>query len=231
MKRWVGVVLLWVGAGVSVAVGQARLGPYVVDSNGLKVGHLYNGDATVLLFVNGEPATIAADRAGFLFTPGGQYYTVAGCAGTPYLDMDPHPPNSFFADAVFTTDGVFRYASMAAASPLMYASAKNIHGDGSLSACIEVDPPAGPINLAPMLTAPASFVPPFHVVDTLPVSPPPGTATFNDVPTTDPAFKFIEALYNSGITSGCQTSPPLYCPDNTITRREMAVFLAVALGL
>jgi hypothetical protein len=63
------------------------------------------------------------------------------------------------------------------------------------------------------------------------VSPAPATATFNDVPTTDWAFRFIEALAKSGITSGCQTSPPLYCPDNQITRREMAVFLAVALGL
>jgi hypothetical protein len=137
-----------------------------------------------------------------------------------------------FFDAVYTTDGVFRYVSVGTASSLLYASAQNIHADGSLSSCIELDPPQGPINLAPMLTTPApTVVPPFRVVDFLPVSPAPATATFNDVPTTDGAFRFIEALAKSGLTSGCQTSPPLYCPDNQITRREMAVFLAVALGL
>jgi hypothetical protein len=55
--------------------------------------------------------------------------------------------------------------------------------------------------------------------------------TFNDVPTTDGAYKFIEALFHSGITNGCSTAPPLYCPDKQVTRREMAVFFAAALGL
>jgi hypothetical protein len=65
----------------------------------------------------------------------------------------------------------------------------------------------------------------------LQVSPSPATATFNDVPTTHPFFQFIEALHASGITGGCQASPPLYCPDDPLTRGQMAVFLAKALGL
>jgi hypothetical protein len=66
----------------------------------------------------------------------------------------------------------------------------------------------------------------------LQVSPAPDTATFNDVPTTDFAFQFIEALAASGITGGCQTGPPaLYCPDNFVTRRQMGIFIAKALGL
>ena len=63
----------------------------------------------------------------------------------------------------------------------------------------------------------------------LQVSPAPATATFNDVPTSDPAFQFIEALASSGITVGCGTN--IYCPDAPLTRRQMAVFLAKALGL
>ncbi len=63
----------------------------------------------------------------------------------------------------------------------------------------------------------------------LQVSPPPPTPTFNDVPTTDPAFQFIEAISASGITAGCGGNE--YCPDSFITRRQMAVFLAKALGL
>ena len=63
----------------------------------------------------------------------------------------------------------------------------------------------------------------------LQVSPPPATASFNDVPTSDPAFQFVEAVYASGITAGCGGGN--YCPDQPITRRQMAVFLAKALGL
>ena len=63
------------------------------------------------------------------------------------------------------------------------------------------------------------------------VSDPPPAATFNDVPTNHPFFQYVEALAASGITGGCQVSPPLYCPDNPVTRGQMAVFLAKALGL
>jgi hypothetical protein len=61
------------------------------------------------------------------------------------------------------------------------------------------------------------------------VSPAPATATFNDVPTTHPFFQFVEALAKSGITGGC--GPGVYCPDQPLTRGQMAVFLAKALGL
>ena len=63
------------------------------------------------------------------------------------------------------------------------------------------------------------------------VSPAPSTATFNDVPTSHPFFQFVEALSKSEITGGCSASPPLYCPDAPLTRGQMAVFLAKALGL
>lgn len=65
----------------------------------------------------------------------------------------------------------------------------------------------------------------------LQVSPPPATATFDDVPTNHVFFPFIEALAAAGITSGCSTIPPLYCPDAAITRGQMAAFLSRALGL
>jgi hypothetical protein len=63
----------------------------------------------------------------------------------------------------------------------------------------------------------------------LQVSPPPATATFSDVPTTDARFRFVEALVASGLTAGC--SGGLYCPDAAVTRGQMAVFLAAALGM
>jgi hypothetical protein len=64
----------------------------------------------------------------------------------------------------------------------------------------------------------------------LQVSPAPATATFpNDVPTTHPFFRFVEALARAGITGGCGTGA--YCPDQPVTRGQMAAFLATALGL
>ena len=63
----------------------------------------------------------------------------------------------------------------------------------------------------------------------LQVSPAPATPTFGDVPVTDPAFQFIEALAASGITAGCGGGN--FCPDAPLTRRQMAVYLAKALGL
>lgn len=65
----------------------------------------------------------------------------------------------------------------------------------------------------------------------LQVSPAPAVATFNDVSTGHPFFQWIEALAASGITRGCSTTPPLFCPDDPVTRGEMAVFISRALGL
>ena len=54
-------------------------------------------------------------------------------------------------------------------------------------------------------------------------------ATFGDVPTGHAQFQFVEALVASGITVGCGGGK--YCPDAAVTRRQMAKFLAKALGL
>jgi len=49
--------------------------------------------------------------------------------------------------------------------------------------------------------------------------------TFDDVSTNYWAWQFIERLYNAGITGGCSIAPLNYCPNNTVTRAEMAIFL------
>jgi hypothetical protein len=69
-----------------------------------------------------------------------------------------------------------------------------------------------------------------RVIYRLQVSGAPAVATFpNDVPTTHPFFRFVEALARAGITSGCGDGS--FCPDDPVTRGQMAVFLATALGL
>ncbi len=55
------------------------------------------------------------------------------------------------------------------------------------------------------------------------------TQIFNDVPGSDFGYQYIEALAESGITGGCGGGN--FCPDNPVTRRQMAIFLAKALGL
>jgi hypothetical protein len=48
---------------------------------------------------------------------------------------------------------------------------------------------------------------------------------FNDVPETYWSWQYIERLYRAGVTSGCNTSPMMYCPMTTVTRDQMAIFL------
>jgi hypothetical protein len=60
-------------------------------------------------------------------------------------------------------------------------------------------------------------------------TPPSGTGMiFADVPLSYWADNWIEQLYSDGITSGCLTSPLSYCPDQTVTRDQMAKFLLKA---
>jgi hypothetical protein len=48
---------------------------------------------------------------------------------------------------------------------------------------------------------------------------------FEDVSQTYWARDFVERLYNAGVTGGCKTNPLQYCPESTVTRAQMAVFL------
>ncbi len=61
------------------------------------------------------------------------------------------------------------------------------------------------------------------------VSPPPGVASFSDVPTNHPFFQFVEAIHAAGITNGYPDGR--FGVNDPITRGQMAVYLAAALGL
>jgi hypothetical protein len=53
--------------------------------------------------------------------------------------------------------------------------------------------------------------------------PPAAVGIFNDVPAADPFAPWIEDLFNRSITGGCGTD--LYCPEEAVKRKQMAVFL------
>jgi hypothetical protein len=55
--------------------------------------------------------------------------------------------------------------------------------------------------------------------------PPAATGMFTDVPLSHAFVRWIEQLAREGITSGCVTSPPQYCPNDPVARGQMAVFL------
>lgn len=60
---------------------------------------------------------------------------------------------------------------------------------------------------------------------------PPTIPTFDDVPINHWAYNYIEAVYASNITSGCSSSPKLFCPDASTKRDQMAFMIMRGLGL
>jgi hypothetical protein len=48
-------------------------------------------------------------------------------------------------------------------------------------------------------------------------------ADFVDVPQLDPFHDYVEKIFRNGITAGC--APGSYCPQDSVTRAQMAVFL------
>ena len=57
------------------------------------------------------------------------------------------------------------------------------------------------------------------------------TGIFTDVPLDHPFARWIEELFSEAITGGCGINPARYCPDQSVTRAQMAVFLVRTFGL
>ena len=91
-------------------------------------------------------------------------------------------------------------------------------------------------NASPLMYCPSSTVTRAQMAKFLELgmrgagyTPPPGTGlVFADVPASYWAAGWIERLGADGITSGCGTFPLIYCPEQDVTRDQMAVFLLKA---
>lgn len=57
------------------------------------------------------------------------------------------------------------------------------------------------------------------------------TVRFADVAPLSEHFGNINAIAEAGITSGCDPDGPLYCPEDTVPRGQMATFIARAFAL
>ena len=83
--------------------------------------------------------------------------------------------------------------------------------------------PGGPVTRADM----AWFL--VRAIDSLePVAEPVGL--FEDIEDPD-LMPAAEALYSVGVTKGCGVEPPIYCPNQSVNRQEMASFLTRAFNL
>ena len=68
-----------------------------------------------------------------------------------------------------------------------------------------------------------------RAIDSLePVAEPVGL--FEDIEDPD-LMPAAEALYSVGVTKGCGVEPPIYCPNQSVNRQEMASFLTRAFNL
>ena len=56
-----------------------------------------------------------------------------------------------------------------------------------------------------------------------------GTSRFADVDASEWWSPYAEELADRDITTGCETGPLRYCPDDSVTRAQMASFLAPGL--
>lgn len=92
-------------------------------------------------------------------------------------------------------------------------------GSGSGSFGLTVSSNSGQARLGTVTVGDQSFV----------VLQSSAVASFNDVPAGTQYLDSISLMSTYGITAGCSTSPPLYCPDDGVTREQMAVFVVVAL--
>jgi len=215
----------WLVLGSVIASGQAHLGLHVVDSNGQKVGYVVD-PSNAVIFINGEAFVMEAGQSGFRPTAFVEFSDAADCS-TTYAQMYEGQAFGLMTRAWYTSDALLHYPDTSQVQVLPVQSTRSIGDDGLPGPCVAS---TGAILAAPVLTIPAPVLAlPLRVTDSLGVSPAPPSATFNDVPTSHPFFQFIEALYASGITAGCGGGN--YCPDAALTRGQMAVYLAKALGL
>jgi hypothetical protein len=64
-------------------------------------------------------------------------------------------------------------------------------------------------------------------------TPTPSVLTPTPIPGGDPAARYIESLVNHGVTTGCGVDAqgrPIFCPDRSMTRREVAVWIVKSMG-
>jgi hypothetical protein len=58
-----------------------------------------------------------------------------------------------------------------------------------------------------------------------------GPQVFDDVPPSHPLYGFVQVAFKEGLTAGCSSAPPLFCPDQPLPRWQTVVLLLKAMGV
>lgn len=157
--------------------------------------------------------------------PNGAYIstmTMYGCVA-PGSEMWAELHQSTLQEGGYPTDS-------GAAMVAMWNPLTNMHCGFASPSYVQVGVRAGfAYHLVVKTTHPEDFVELVVLNVEREMSPAPTVASFDDVPLQHWAFRSIEALRAAGITNGCTAST--YCPEQFVTRAEMATFLNRALGL
>jgi PKD repeat protein len=226
----------------SLTLTPLEVGPHTITLKASNLSGLTSASRTVSVvpnyFADVPPDHWAASFINTFYL----YGFTAGCGADPSSGAPRFCPSSLLSRAevaVFlgralhpppfvprTASGVFADVAPSAS----YASwVEQIYRDGITSGCqrapVRLFCPSNSLTRAEMsvLLIAAIHGPLFL--------PPPATGIFADVPRTYWAARWIEQLLRDGVTSGCQPSPRLFCPESSLTRAEIAVFIDVAFHL
>ena len=227
------------------AAGTGRLRPQIVGRESAEDARTYGTTSTTVLTLNSYFFSPNDSSTAYTYSPvnGGMYVT----SGHPVLGHTVDLPEGALVTSI-ELDGC---DNDNAGSLTLYFSKCSVGGpctDLTAVGTLTADTPgcgrfpltlSSPVTIDNLNNSYFTYVIPeggdnaaFHAVRIyykLQVSPAPATATFADVPTSHTYFRAIEALAASGITSGCGGGN--FCPSQTVTRGELAKFLANALGL
>ncbi len=124
------------------------------------------------------------------------------------------------ADALTSADGDFTFAWGGAANPhnsYDFLRLVKVHLDGYVPSARYVS--IFDADIARLVNGSETL----EITIQLNAAPP--ISTFADVPTDHFAWPFIERLYAAGVTGGCSSAPLQYCPNQVVTRGQMAVFI------
>lgn len=210
----------------------------MIDANGKAVGAAF-GFAhgitlptpywpQIVLQINDHVITATVRPNGFHRGTSHLNFKALDCQGQPFMDAG---FGDFFVASALAPPGTTLYLPDLTGPPSppakfesFFISEESLCANyGAFAPTVALVPAVATIDLHALFTPPFSLrATPGNVV---------GAQIFNDVPPTHLFFPFIQALAVAGITGGCSVSPPLYCPDEPITRGQAAVFFSRGLHL
>jgi hypothetical protein len=205
----------------SVAVSTASSCPWNAISNAawitVESGVSGSGNGTVRYRVAANPSTAA--RSGTL-SIGGVLYTVTqaapSCAFTlSGVSSTLHSGAANYTLAIATASGC-QWTASTESGWLQFPGLRNGTGSGSVTFSVTANTGTGP-RAAAVIVGGQSF-------QLLQAGGSAGQG-FTDVSTIHPFYLYIEALRLNAITDGCTNFPGGYCPEDAMTRSEMAAFI------